>query len=269
MSCPNNLFEGDTYDTPPGRRSWEDRLLLGNRFHFYLRNFWIFCQTGCCARRGHLTAERQIHYSNGNIRLVEACGGIIHLRGLDHLRQLEGRPVILMGTHMSMLETAVFHAIVRPHLDFTFVIKQSLLKVPFFGWIMQSLAAIPVGRSNPREDLKAVLKQGKQLLQSGRSIILFPQATRSTDFNADSFNSIGVKLAKAAGVEIVPFALKTDFIGNGKYLRDFGPIHRDRQIYFEFGAPVRVEGNGKQELQQLTAFTADRLNRWAQEQAVR
>ena len=266
MSCPNNLFEGDTYDTPPGRRSWEDRLLLGNRFHFYLRNFWIFCQTGCCARRGHLTAERQIHYSNGNIRLVEACGGIIHLRGLDHLRQLEGRPVILMGNHMSMLETAVFHAIVRPHLDFTFVIKQSLLKVPFFGWIMQSLAAIPVGRSNPREDLKAVLTKLDVLSYLDKIPVCV--AYDIDGERVDRF-PIGVKLAKAAGVEIVPFALKTDFIGNGKYLRDFGPIHRDRQIYFEFGAPVRVEGNGKQELQQLTAFTADRLNRWAQEQAVR
>lgn len=261
----NNLFPGDTYDTPPGRRGILDRLLLGCRMHFYVRNFWIFTLTGICAKMGNLDQERQVHYSNGNFKLTEACGGIVHLRGLDYLRQLNGQPVVFMGNHMSLLETAIFHAIIRPHVDFTFVIKESLLKVPFFGWIMQALKAIPVGRSNPRDDLKMVLKAGPELLKSGKSIILFPQATRTREFNSGSFNSLGVKLAKSAGVPVVPFALKTDFIGDDGFFRDLGPLHREREIYFEFGPPMQIDGNGKEELEICTQFTASCLEKWAAE----
>ncbi|MFA7229851.1 MAG: lysophospholipid acyltransferase family protein [Victivallaceae bacterium] len=263
MSCKNNLFEGDSYDTPAdAHRSWLDKLLLGCRFHFYLKNFYIFCQTGKCARRGELDQEQQVFFSNKNIRLVESCGGRIHLRGLDNLREVAGRPVILMGNHMSSLETALFHAIVRPHLDFTFVIKQSLLNLPYFGDIMRSLKAIPVGRANPREDLKAVLTLGKATLAEGRSIILFPQATRSEQFSPENFNSIGIKLARSADVEIIPFALKTDFLGNGTIMRDLGPIRRDRDVYFEFGKPMKIVGNGKGEHKQIIDFTLGKLKEW-------
>lgn len=264
MSCENNLFWGDSYDTPgEGRRSWLDKLLCGCRLHYYLRNFGVFALTGVCAKRGKLNQFRQIEYSNRNIRIVEACGGKIHIRGLDKLRALNGEPVVLIGNHMSSLETALLHAIVRPYLDFTFVIKESLLHVPFFGWIMVALDAIAVSRNNPREDLKTVLTRGKELLASGKSIILFPQASRKVEFNPESsFNSIGVKLARGAGVKIVPFALKTDFVGVGKYFREFGPLHREKEIYFEFSDPITITGNGKEELQQMAQFTYDRLSKW-------
>ena len=133
---------------------------------------------------------------------------------------------------------------------------------------MRSLKAIPVGRDNPREDLKAVLGGGKEILQEGRSIILFPQSTRSETFNPDSFNSIGIKLAKKAGVKVIPFALKTDFLGNGKLFRDLGPVRPERKIHFEFAEPITIQGNGKEEQQQIIDFVGSRLAEWtAQENA--
>ena len=257
-----NLFPADTYDTPPGRRSLTDKLLLGNRLHFYLKNFGIFRKTGSCARKGMLDQERQVFFSNQNIRLTEECGGVFHLRGLNHLREMTGRPAVLIGNHMSLLETAVFHAIARPYIDFTFVIKESLLDVPYFGDIMRTLKAIPVSRTNPREDFKTVLQKGKEVLAEGRSIILFPQATRSVEFKPEEFNTIGVKLARSADVPVLPFALKTDFVGTGKLLRDLGPIRRDRQIYFEFAAPMEVRGAGKEEYQAICRFIQERLAEW-------
>jgi 1-acyl-sn-glycerol-3-phosphate acyltransferase len=257
------MFEGDSYTTPKNaKRFLLDRLLLGNRFYFYLRNFYVFYQTGKCARKNKLDGENQVYYSNKNFKLVEGCGGKVHLLGLDNLRKVEDQPVILMGNHMSMLETALFHSIIRPHLDFTFVIKKSLLDIPYFGDIMRALQAIPVGRSNPREDLKTVLKEGKRLLKEGKSIILFPEGTRSSTFSAENFNSIGIKLAKSAGVKVIPFALKTDFISNGKLLRGLGPLKRDRKIYFEFGEPIEVEGNGKKAHQDVIDFTMKKLHDW-------
>ena len=257
------LFAGDVYDTPESmRKSMLYRLSLGSRWYFYLNNFGIFARTGRCGRRGRLDKERQIYYSNKNFRLVEKCGGRIHLRGLENLRDVSGEPVVLIGNHMSLLETALFHAVAREYLDFTFVIKQSLLTVPFFRDIMRSLGAIPVGRENPRDDLRAVLGDGKKVLESGRSIIIFPQSTRSETFDAAKFKSIGIKLAKTAGVRVLPFALKTDFLGNGKYLRDMGPVRPKRGVYFEFAPARAVEGNGQALQQEIIGFIQSRLASW-------
>lgn len=257
------LFAGDAYDTPESmRKSMLYRLSLGSRWYFYLNNFGIFARTGRCGRRGRLDKERQIYFSNKNFRLVEKCGGRIHLRGLENLRDVSGEPVVLIGNHMSLLETALFHAVAREYLDFTFVIKQSLLTVPFFRDIMRSLGAIPVGRENPRNDLRAVLGDGKKVLESGRSIIIFPQSTRSETFDAAKFNSIGIKLAKTAGVRVLPFALKTDFLGNGKYLRDMGPVRPKRGVYFEFAPARAVEGNGQALQQEIIGFIQSRLASW-------
>ena len=263
MDYKNNLFHGDTYDTPEKtERLWGYRLLLGNRFYFYFNNFYIFFKTAICARRGELDAENQIFYSNQNIRLVEGCGGKIHIAGLDNLRKLEGRPVILLGNHMSLLETALFYAIIRPHLDFTFVIKKTLFKVPLFNDIMLSLQAIPVTRNEPRTDLKMLLREGKYLVKNGKSIIMFPQGTRSEEFVPEHFSSIGMKLARAAGVDVVPFALKTNFLKTGKIFRDLGPVCPKNHVYFEFGEPIKVEGNGKEANQQVIAFIIDKLKKW-------
>lgn len=257
------LFAGDAYDTPESmRKSMLYRLSLGSRWYFYLNNFGIFARTGRCGRRGRLDKERQIYFSNKNFRLVEKCGGRIHLRGLENLRDVSGEPVVLIGNHMSLLETALFHAVAREYLDFTFVIKQSLLTVPFFRDIMRSLGAIPVGRENPRDDLRAVLGDGKKVLESGRSIIIFPQSTRSETFDAAKFKSIGIKLAKSAGVRVLPFALKTDFLGNGKYLRDMGPVRPKRGVYFEFAPARAVEGNGQALQQEIIGFIQSRLASW-------
>ncbi len=263
MELGRYLFEGDSYDTPPDvPKSLLYRLMLGSRWYFYFYNFGIFCRTGRCGRRGELTCERQIFYSNQNLRLVERCGGKVHIRGLDHLRALNGKPVVLIGNHMSLLETALFHSVARGLLDFTFVIKQSLMEVPFFRDIMNSLGAIPIGRANPRDDLKAVFEEGGKLLVAGRSIIIFPQSTRSEEFDPEKFNSIGIKLAKRAGVPVLPFALKTDFLGNGKRFRDLGPVRPEREVWFEFGAAREVEGNGQALQAEIIDFIRGRLDDW-------
>jgi 1-acyl-sn-glycerol-3-phosphate acyltransferase len=257
------MFDESSYDTPEDNKpSLLYRLLLGNRFYFYFNNFYVFFKTGMCARRGELDAEHQIYYSNQNFRLVESCGGKIHLKGLDNLRKLKGKPVILLGNHMSLLETALFHSIVRPSLDFTFVIKRTLFKVPFFGDIMLALQAIPVTRQDPRQDLKMLLREGKYLVKNGKSIIMFPQGTRSENFSPEAFGSIGIKLARAAKVDVMPFALKTNFLKNGKILRDLGPVCPENHVYFEFGEPIKVEGNGKEANQQVIEFVSSRLEKW-------
>ena len=238
------LFKNlDRYDTPdhvPVSKIF--KLMFKSRWYFYLRNFGTFIRSGRCAAKGKLDKDNQIYYSNDNIRLVEDCGSKVHLRGLDNLRALEGKPAVIIGNHMSLLETASLHAVIREHVDFSFVVKESLLHTLYIKDILNSMKAIGVSRTNPREDLKKVLSEGKRVLSEGRSMIVFPQSTRTRVFDREQFNSIGVKLAKSAGVPVVPMALKTDFLENGRFIRDLGPLKPERDVYFEFGKAMEIEG---------------------------
>lgn len=237
-------------------------MLCGNRHNFYMRSGWILGKAGILGRLGLLSAGWQVRFSNQTVRLLESCGARFMIDGLDNLRALSGGPpVVLMGNHMSMLETSLFHAMLRPYADFTFVIKEDLLTVPFFGSIMRAIGAIPVGRTNPREDLKNLLENGRAVLARGRSIIIFPQGTRSREFRAESFNSIGFKLARSAGVKVLPFALRTDFIGeNG-----FEPLHPENPIRFEFFPAMAVSGNGAAERKQVVEMISEKLSQWEKE----
>ncbi|MBE6366574.1 MAG: 1-acyl-sn-glycerol-3-phosphate acyltransferase [Lentisphaerae bacterium] len=263
MKSCNNLFTSDSYDTPENvPHAFMDNLLLRSRWYFYWKNFGIFVRTGKCGQRGELDAYNQVEFSNGNTRLLEAVGGKLHLRGLNNIDKLNGQPAVIVANHMSLLETALLHSVMRSRIDFTFVIKRSLFDVKYFGDIMRSLEAIGVDRVNPRDDFKVVLTEGKERLSRGKSIVLFPQATRSEAFIPEKFNTIGIKLAKAAGVPVLPLALKTDFLGNGKLLRDMGPVHRNREVYFEFAEPVMVTDSGKELHENIIAFIQSRLQSW-------
>ncbi|OGV50895.1 MAG: hypothetical protein A2X49_05630 [Lentisphaerae bacterium GWF2_52_8] len=260
-----NPYPLNSYDTPvsyPRFRS--DRFFLGCRLSFYVRIFYIWFKCSRLIRKGIFNRDRRTAYANLCIKTAEGCGGRFHLRGLDNLNAA-GQPVVLIGNHMSMLETPILPGIVQPRInDVTFVVKKSLFKMTFLGEILKLMDAIGVSRENAREDFRVIMEEGKKRLSQGKSVIVFPQSTRMETFDPEQFNTVGIKLAKAAGVPVVPFALKTDLIGNGypKFIKDFGPIQRNREVYIEFAPPIRISGNGKEEHQKIVKFIQERLNTW-------
>jgi 1-acyl-sn-glycerol-3-phosphate acyltransferase len=135
------------------------------------------------------------HNSLEVLHALEAVGVRIEITGTDHFSRLEG-PCVFIGNHMSTLEAFVLPTIIQPLKRVAFVVKKSLVEYPIFGHLMRSRNPIVVGRTNPREDLKAVFDGGVERLRSGISIVVFPQKTRSALFDPAAFNSIGVKLAK-------------------------------------------------------------------------
>lgn len=258
------LFDNvDSYDTPESNRAATGYYLcFKSRLYFYAGIFGTFCLGGRLGAGGKLDKNAQIMLSNRNLRLIERCGGHVHIAGLQYARALAGKPSVIVANHMSLLETGLLHAVVREYQDFSFVVKESLLRVPYFRHILLALDAIPVTRENPREDLKTMLREGKRILESGRSLIVFPQSTRMETLEPDKFNSIGTKLARSAGVPVLPLALKTDFLANGRLIRDMGGIRPERRVCFEFAPPLEVTGGGQAEQHAIVEFINSRLEEW-------
>lgn len=258
------FMTGDTYVSPE-RKPEYGRFFPSLAFYSHVifgPAQWV-CRHGAS---GTLADDAWVHSSVWLGDVFERLGGRIILEGLDNLDQ-DG-PYLVIANHMSTMETLLLPGIIRPHRPVTFVVKHSLVTVPFFGPVMRSRDPIVVGRSNPRQDLNTVFEGGLERLGKGISIVVFPQHTRSLTFDPQKFNTIGVKLARKAGVPIVPLALKTDAWGQGRKIKELGRIRPDLPVHFRFGKAITVNGPGKDEHAAICDFIGTSLKKWEDEEGV-
>jgi 1-acyl-sn-glycerol-3-phosphate acyltransferase len=255
-------FDSYSYHTPEKEHlSLKDKILLDNRLYFILKYAGTVLRT---RKEAILKVYKTKEWADSSFeifRYIEKTGGKFHITGMENITKPSGS-VLFISNHMSTLETMILPGIIAPHRELTFVVKESLVKHPLFGDVMRSRNPVVVGRTDPRKDFEAVMNGGVDLLAKGTSIVIFPQSTRSLDFKPEEFNSLGVKLAKKAGVEIVPVALKTDFWGNGKLIKELGPLDHNKPIHIKFGEPFRVTGSGKEENQRIIDFIQSSLKDW-------
>jgi len=258
-------FNGDSYDTRNNMpRFFGDKLSMGTGLYFYFRFLRLIYLTNKIIKKGKFSTQAWCESSYYNIDTLEGCGAKLHIRGLDNIRKTKG-PVVFVGNHMSTLETFALPGIICPIKPSSFIVKQNLIHDRFFGRIIKATQPIAVTRTKPIKDYKTVMTQGEKLLDSGRSVIVFPQSTRDVHFIPEKFGTIGNKLARKAGVPIIPIAIKTDFWGNGKILKDIGPISRGKEVYFEFAPPMNITGNGKTEHDKVISFIQQKLTEWKNE----
>ena len=243
-------------------RSRCERLLGGSDLYYYWRIFRVVYSGHRHAKRGLFDVETWADHSYGIHRAVEACGGRICIDGVQHVATLGTQPVVYVANHMSLLETLLIPVIVLQFNYLATVVKESLVRYPIFGTVMRAVEPVTVSRQNPREDLKTVLNKGREFLGAGRSALIFPQSTRSRTIDPADFNSLGVKLAQRSNVPVVPVAVKTDFHGIGKWMRDLGRIDRKKTLHLKFGAPIAVKGNGREAHRETVDFITAALDEW-------
>jgi len=237
---------------------------------FYSRILPVIFSASRVAKRGEYTTQRWASDSDAMRRHLESVGVIIDIEGAENLESAN-YPVVFVSNHMSTVETFVLPSMLTPYSEVTFVVKKSLVEMPVFGPIMRSRGPITVGRKNPREDLKAVLEEGTEIIRSGISIVIFPQSpeagtTRMTGFEPARFNSIGIKLAKKAGVPVIPIALKTDAWGTNRYfMKDLGKVYPNKQVFFSIGRQTEITGRGNEQHEAIVDFISSKLRLWEHE----
>lgn len=259
----NKYFPENEYHTPADRkRSIWDRLSFGSSLYFKLMFIKLLLRNRKLAINNNYDTARWALSSYEIQQYVEDCGGKYHIEGFEHVDAVKDEPVVFISNHMGTLETMVFPCLVAPVKEVTFVVKESLTTNPLFGPVMRARNPIAVGRNDSRQDLMKVLTEGKQKLSEGTSVIIFPQSTRTVDWQPEQFNTLGIKLAQKAGVRIIPMAIKTDAWTNGKLVKDLGGIKRHTPIHIKFGAPMEVVGNGKEQHEFCVNFISEYLKKW-------
>jgi 1-acyl-sn-glycerol-3-phosphate acyltransferase len=159
--------------------------------------------------------------------VLGSCGIQVDVDGLENLAGIE--PCVLMSNHQSVFDIA---AIVRTlPLQWKFVAKRELTRVPFFGWAVALSKQIVVDRANREASVRS-LKQGAARVRAGANVIIFPEGTRSVTPNLGPFKSGGFHLAIQAGVPVVPVSVSGSWritpkralrIESGRILVRYGP----------------------------------------------
>lgn len=127
--------------------------------------------------------------------------GIRHrVIGLEHLPD---EPAVVLSKHQSAWETIAFQQIFPP---ISFVLKKSLLHIPFFGWGLAAFSPIAIDRGAGREALKQIEAQGKERLGQGFWVLVFPEGTRVSPGETGNYQIGGPWLAAKAGAPVVPVA---------------------------------------------------------------
>ena len=162
------------------------------------------------------------------------CGIKVKVEGIENLPK-DGAYVAI-ANHQSEWETIFFQILIRPHC---IVLKQELLKIPFFGWALALLDPIALDRSQKRGALKALLGQGKDRLERGVPVIIFPQGTRLPSGELGVFNKGGAMLAASAGVPLIPMAHNAGVFWPG---RNF--LKKPGTITLLIGKPIATVDSG-------------------------
>ena len=136
----------------------------------------------------------------GNTLLFVTCGIRVNIEGQENIPD---SPCVYAVKHQSTWETTTLPVVLPP---FAWILKKELMLIPFFGWALYALGAIAINRSNPRDALKQVNNKGVVRIKSGRSVVIFPEGTRSAVGEAGQYKPGVILLAKKAGVPIVPVA---------------------------------------------------------------
>jgi 1-acyl-sn-glycerol-3-phosphate acyltransferase len=127
--------------------------------------------------------------------------------------------VVIVTNHASLIDILVLFALYRPY---KWVSKESNFKLPFIGWNMRLNRYVPLRRGN-RESVIGMMEMCRDYLNTGSSVLIFPEGTRSKTGELQAFKDGAFTLAMEAGRPVVPIAVS----GTARSLPKHGLILRD------------------------------------------
>ncbi len=150
------------------------------------------------------TGRLQIKLARLWSRIALWTSGIqVHIEGLEQI-DLQGS-YVFAANHASYMDTPVAFAMIP--LQFRFLAKHGLFKIPFLGNHLTKAGHIPVIRNDPRSSVKTLQVAADTIQQKGISLLIFPEGGRSHDGVLQELKEGAAYIAIKAGVPLVPLAL--------------------------------------------------------------
>ncbi len=179
-------------------------------------------------------------WSRDNLWLSRVCVDIEGLENVD-----PGRPAIFVANHSGLHDILSLAACLP--IQFRWIAKKSLFRVPFMGWHMRRSGYIAIDRENPRETARSIIEAANHI-RNGVSAIIFPEGTRNRDGILGKFYSGAFALALRTGVPLITATIE----GSHRVIAPQSMrVNPGVVIRIRIGAPVDLSGYSRTAKNQL------------------
>jgi len=161
--------------------------------------------------------------------------GVLGIRWrVEGAERLPARPAVVLSKHQSAFETLAFQTIFPPQVH---VLKRELLWIPFFGWGLALMSPIAIDRARGIKALREIARRGRERLEQGFWVIVFPEGTRVAPGVHRRYQPGGAWLAAHAGAPVVPVAHNAGLLWPRNAF-----LKRPGLITVRIGQPIDTQG---------------------------
>jgi 1-acyl-sn-glycerol-3-phosphate acyltransferase len=189
-----------------------------------------------------LSRIARYRFITGWCRLV--IGAARLLCGIRH--QVIGRenlgpgPYVILAKHSSTFETLALSYMFAP---ISYVAKQELLWIPFFGWGFALASPITIDRSRGPEAMQRIAEQGRRRFAQGFWLLFFPEGTRIPAGKRGRYKSGGTRLASMLPAPVLPIAHNAGYLWAKKRFAKYPGT-----ITISIGKPIETAGRDPMEV---------------------
>ena len=163
--------------------------------------------------------------------ILWGSGVRVEINGLDVIDK--EKTYIYIPNHLSFFD--IFALLAYLPVDFKFILKKELMRIPILGWAMRRARYISIDRSSAAK-AKSTFKQAVDRIKSGASIVIFAEGTRSKDGHLQPLKRGAFYLAIESGTPIVPIAIK----GTNKIMPKGSFKIKKGSITMQLGSPIET-----------------------------
>ena len=126
----------------------------------------------------------------------------VKVEGLDNIDHKKA--YVVVSNHQSLADIILMY---KTKMQFKWVAKESLFKIPVLGWNMLLAKHIRIRRKE-FSSIKKVYKEASEWLRRGISVVFFPEGTRNNDSAVGEFQNGAFKLAIKEKIPILPILIQ-------------------------------------------------------------
>jgi 1-acyl-sn-glycerol-3-phosphate acyltransferase len=147
--------------------------------------------------------EHGLNFAKTSLRMANIN---LVVEGQENL--VEGETYVFVANHVSIFDIPAIWVATAPKLGgrIRIIYKRTLQLIPFLGWELMVSPFIPIEREKMRRSVEGINK-AVSAIQSGDSVIIFAEGTRSRSGRLKEFKRGGFHLAARAKKPLVPVAI--------------------------------------------------------------
>lgn len=154
------------------------------------------------------------------------------VEGLENLDPKKSYVIVM--NHNAMMDIPILYLL---PLNFRWVSKREVFRIPFFGQFLILHGDIAIERGSGSQAMEQVLREGCKWISRGASVAIFPEGTRSKSGEIGRFKAGAFTLAQQAGVEILPVVID----GTRDMIQRGGKMNWKSRLKMRVLPPLRVE----------------------------